>query len=621
MSRIRGIIQDMADKSKYPTIYWDEYANKIITAKNLKQTVKGEFHGSCPACGGRDRFWIFRKSNGELGVHCRQCEDFAGIMDELRHDGLLPTEYELEQSKPIAVNDLSDFKAIEPYHTRKGVELFNAKQDGMNIIVPIVDITGKRVNKQTIKPDGEKRFDPKPAPVEGCFNVLNGPLEGVCYIAEGWATAASVAMSTQRPAVFALNSGNLPKVAELLLRERPECKFIVAADNDDAGIKAAKETGLPYRAPRERKWDWNDVMVNHGPQAVVKELKRVRLPKPLFVPLGDLEFKAPEWLIDGMLEANTFSVCFGSPAAGKTFLTLDMALCIATGKDFHTHAVKQGPVFYIAGEGHNGFARRAAAWSKDNNISLQGVPFFKSSRAIIITEDDSVAELVDTIDEMVQQYGEPQLIVIDTLARSMGAADENSTQMMGAAIRAIDECRDAYDCTVLAVHHTGHANKDRARGSSALLGAVDAEFLVDKWSQDDQLAKVEVKFTKMKDAKIPEPLNFVHREVELVGADLEPTVSVVLDRILDSRPKSKRQNASTPNQKYFMKILAENKESDGSALIEKLRDSYYIYLGDAEQDTKKKSFQEVRKQLIAKGLINQTETMVYEERDGGMEAG
>lgn len=611
----------MADKSKYPTIYWDEYANKIITAKNLKQTVKGEFHGSCPACGGKDRFWIFRKSNGELGVHCRQCEDFAGIMDELRHDGLLPTEYELEQSKPIAVNDLSDFKAIEPYHTRKGVELFNAKQDGMNIVVPIVDITGKRVNKQTIKPDGEKRFDPKPAPVEGCFNVLNGPLEGVCYIAEGWATAASVAMSTQRPAVFALNSGNLPKVAELLLRERPECKFIVAADNDDAGIKAAKETGLPYRAPRERKWDWNDVMVNHGPQAVVKELKRVRLPKPLFVPLGDLEFKAPEWLIDGMLEANTFSVCFGSPAAGKTFLTLDMALCIATGKDFHTHAVKQGPVFYIAGEGHNGFARRAAAWSKANDIPLQGVPFFKSSRAIIITEDESVAELVDTIDEMVQQYGEPQLIVIDTLARSMGAADENSTQMMGAAIRAIDECRDAYDCTVLAVHHTGHANKDRARGSSALLGAVDAEFLVDKWSQDDQLAKVEVKFTKMKDAKIPEPLNFVHREVELVGADLEPTVSVVLDRILDSRPKSKRQKASTPNQKYFMKILAENKESDGSALIEKLRDSYYIYLGDAEQDTKKKSFQEVRKQLIAKGLINQTETMVYEERDGGMEAG
>jgi len=607
----------MADKSKYPTIYWDEYADKIITTKNLKQTVKGEFHGSCPACGGEDRFWIFRKSNGELGVHCRKCEDFAGIMDELRHDGLLPTDYELEQAKPIAVNDLSDFKAIEPYHVRKSVELFNAKQDGMNIIVPIVDITGKRVNKQTIKPDGEKRFDPKPAPVEGCFNVLNGPLEGVCYIAEGWATAASVAMSTQRPAVFALNSGNLPKVAELLLRERPECKFIVAADNDDAGIKAAKETGLPYRAPRESKWDWNDVMVNHGPQAVVKELKRVRLPKPLFVPLGDLEFKAPEWLIDGMLEANTFSVCFGSPAAGKTFLTLDMALCIATGKDFHTHAVRQGPVFYIAGEGHNGFARRAAAWSKANDIPLQGVPFFKSSRAVIITDESSVAELIDTIDEMVQQHGEPQLIVIDTLARSMGAADENSTKEMGAAIRAIDECRDAYDCTVLAVHHTGHGNKDRARGSSALLGAVDAEFMVDKWFQDEANAKVEVKFTKMKDAKIPEPMNFIHKEVDLVGADLAPTTSVVLEPILDTKPRGKVIELKG-HKKRFMDALDKAKENGAAhAEVENVRDIFYNMLVGIDRDSYRKTWTRAFQDVLDMGLISATETTVYDERDNG----
>lgn len=606
----------MADKSKYPTIYWDEYADKIITTKNLKQTVKGEFHGSCPACGGEDRFWIFRKSNGELGVHCRKCEDFAGIMDELRHDGLLPTEYELEQAKPIAVNDFSDFKAIEPYHVRKGVELFNAKQDGMNIIVPIADITGKRVNKQTIKPDGHKKFD-HGAPVNECFNVLNGPLEGVCYIAEGWATAASVAMSTQRPAVFALNSGNLPKVAELLLRERPECKFIVAADNDDAGIKAAKETGLPYRAPRESKWDWNDVMVNHGPQAVVKELKRVRLPKPLFVPLGDLEFKAPEWLIDGMLEASTFSVCFGSPAAGKTFLTLDMALCIATGKDFHTHAVRQGPVFYIAGEGHNGFARRAAAWSKANDIPLQGVPFFKSSRAVIITDDSSVAELIDTIDEMVQQHGEPQLIVIDTLARSMGAADENSTKEMGAAIRAIDECRDAYDCTVLAVHHTGHGNKDRARGSSALLGAVDAEFMVDKWFQDEACAKVEVKFTKMKDAKIPEPMNFIHKEVDLVGADLAPTTSVVLEPILDTKPRGKVIELKG-HKKRFMDALDKAKENGAAhAEVENVRDIFYNSLVGIDRDSYRKTWTRAFQDVLDMGLISATETMVYDERDNG----
>ena len=607
----------MADKSKYPTIYWDEYAHSIINKYNLKETVKGEFHGPCVACGGKDRFWIFRKQNGELGVHCRQCEDFTGIMDEMRHDGVLPTAQEIEYKAPIAVNDLSDFEAIIPYHEKKGIELFNAKQIGENIVVPIVDISGKRVNKQTITPDGKKKFDPKPAPVEGCFNVLNGPLEGVCYLAEGFATAASIAQSTQRPAVFCLNSGNLPKVAELLLRERPECKFIVAADNDDAGIKAAKETGLPYRAPREAKWDWNDVMVNHGPLAVAKELKRVRMPKPLFVPLGDLEFKAPEWLIDGLLEANTFSVCFGSPAAGKTFLTLDMALCIATGKDFHDHHVKQGPVFYIAGEGHNGFARRAAAWSKENGITLKGVPFFKSSRAIVITDDDSVAELVDTIDAMVQEHGEPQLIVIDTLARSMGAADENSTKEMGAAIRAIDECRDAYDCTVLAVHHTGHSNKERARGSSALLGAVDCEFMVDKWFQDDSIAKVEVKFTKMKDAKIPEPMNFIHKEIALTGADLEPTTSVVLEPILDTNPRHKVSKL-TGNKKRFMDALEKALEGGGrGADVQNVRDIFYKSLVGVKEDSKRKTWTRAFQDVSDLGLISSTETMIYNERDNG----
>jgi len=317
----------------------------------------------------------------------------------------------------------------------------------------------------------------------------------------------------------------------------PDVTFIVAADNDEAGIKSAKESGLLYKAPKRDGDDWNDVHLREGKVSVKKQLSKIRKPKPLFVPLGDLEFKSPEWIIDGLLEHNTFSVCFGAPAAGKTFLILDMALCIAAGRPFHGHDVRQGPVFYIAGEGHNGFARRAAAWSKENSISLKGLPFFKSSRSIVLTDEQSVDDMLEVVDQMVEQHGEPQMVVIDTLARAMGAADENSTKEMGAAITAVDDIREAYDCTVLAVHHTGHGNKDRARGSSALLGAVDAEFMVDKWSGDDPIAKIEVKFTKMKDAKTPDPLSFMHKEVDLIGADLEATQSVVLMPIDGGRPK------------------------------------------------------------------------------------
>jgi len=109
---------------------------------------------------------------------------------------------------------------------------------------------------------------------------------------------------------------------------------------------------------------------------------------------------------------------------------------------------------------------------------------------------------------------------------------------MGAAIRAVDDIRNAYDCPLLAVHHTGHSQKDRARGSSALLGALDAEFMVDKWNEEAPV-KIEVKFTKMKDAITPEPLNFMHREIELRGADLEQTSSIVLEPSMDDRPSRK----------------------------------------------------------------------------------
>ena len=130
----------MDDKSKYPHIFWNGYAQAIINKYNLKQTIKGEHHGPCPACGGTDRFWI-KEYKGEVRVHCRQCNDWKAIYDEMRVDGVLPTLYERQKYTSLAVNDTSDFVAVEPYHVKKGIDLHGAMLDGMNLIVPIIDIT------------------------------------------------------------------------------------------------------------------------------------------------------------------------------------------------------------------------------------------------------------------------------------------------------------------------------------------------------------------------------------------------------------------------------------------------------------------------------------------------
>ena len=62
--------------------------------------------------------------------------------------------------------------------------------------------------------------------------------------------------------------------------------------------------------------------------------------------------KPINWLIKGFLEMDSLSLMFGEPGCGKSFSAIDLACCVATGKDWHGKPVKQsGPVFYIAGEG------------------------------------------------------------------------------------------------------------------------------------------------------------------------------------------------------------------------------------------------------------------------------
>lgn len=528
----------MQRDSKYPTPYWSEWSDRIIQAYNLKQTAKGEYHGPCPNCGGTDRFWI-SEMHGEVKAHCRQGCEIKDLTPPMIRDGVWPDPKQDDWPEIRPTSNPFDDVTPKPYHERKGVELIGAMLDGDVVVVPIYNSKREKVGMQRITPDGQKRFT-KGMEKEGAFGFIGKPDVGTIYLAEGWATSVSVHMATGRPVIFGLDAGNIPKVAKDIVELFPEAEFVVAADNDEKGIEAAKVTGFPYVVPKGRSGrDWNDVHVEEGILSVKKQLTTIRKPKPLFVPLGGLEFRKPQWIIDGLLEKNAFAVCFGSPAAGKTFLVLDMALCIASGADFHGHKVDKGPVFYIAGEGHNGFARRAAAWSKVRGVDLRDLPFFKSSRSIVLTEQESVDTMLDVVDQMAQQYGNPAVVIIDTLARSMGAADENSTQAMGGMIATVDEIRERYETTVLAVHHTGHGAKDRARGSSALLGAVDAEFKVEKWGGN----KVEVSFTKMKDATTPEPMNFIHVDVDLLDADMNEAQSIVLEQIADSRNDSNSEGS------------------------------------------------------------------------------
>jgi biotin operon repressor len=228
--------------------------------------------------------------------------------------------------------------------------------------------------------------------------------------------------------------------------------------------------------------------------------------KPLFVSVHDLltDIKPVQWLITSYLETDALSMTFGPSGSGKSFVVVSMACSIATGTPWFGNEVKQGAVFYIAGEGHNGLARRFAAWSKATGVPIaKDTPLFKSTRAVMMLNREAADALMAEVERMVAETGQaPKMVIIDTLARNFGDGDENKQQDANAFIERIDEIRRKWNCNVMVVHHSGH-DMDRARGSSVFKGAMDQEFWVKGTS-----GIIEVKVTKMKDAELPDTRKF-----------------------------------------------------------------------------------------------------------------
>ena len=179
----------------------------------------------------------------------------------------------------------------------------------------------------------------------------------------------------------------------------------------------------------------------------------------------------PEWLVEGLIPEASLVVPFGPPKAGKTFIVLSWCLHVAAGQPWFGRAVKQGAVVYIAGEGTGGLSVRLRAMRQAYGIDVDA-PLFVVPRAVNFRLETAVADLVAlvraTVGDMVVAA-----VVIDTLARAMPGADENSAQEVGLVIAGCDLVRDELACTVIPIHHSGKDLTRGARGTSALRGAWD----------------------------------------------------------------------------------------------------------------------------------------------------
>jgi hypothetical protein len=293
---------------------------------------------------------------------------------------------------------------------------------------------------------------------------------------------------------------------------------------------------------------------------------------PLFTSIGELLTRTikPNWLVRQLLERNTLACVFGLSGHGKTFTVADIALCVATGRDYYGHDVMRAPVLILAGEGYAGLTRRAKAWGLHHGIDLTDTQLHISRAGVALTDEKAVAELLAEVTSFIERQGHPALVVVDTLARNFGGGDENSTKDMGAFVRALDTLRAMTGACVLVVHHTSKANPDAARGNGALRGAMDWEYAVVK-----EAGAVTLTCTKAKDFEPPGPLAFrITGGIDLgeVDDDGEPVTGAVLTRAMAMPKTSKGKAGRGKNQLTVMRLLHEMLAERSAVLSKSGRD-------------------------------------------------
>lgn len=418
-----------------------------------------------------------------------------------------------------------------PYLQRKKVGVHSIYQTGDGrLAIPVV-LDGKIISAQYIEADGRKQFHGGGIVAGGCFLIGKYPPEGALYIAEGYATAASVYEAAGSTVAVAYSANNLRPVAKMFRSKLgPAQEIIIIGDNDESGTgqKAASEAAAAIGAraviPPETGTDANDYANNGGdlkaliyPPAAARWLAQAddfcAKPAPL------------KWLIKKWVQANGLAMVFGDSGVGKTFVALDWVLSIAAGlPEWNGCRVKPGKVVYLAGEGHYGLRARIAAWKQAKNVSR--LDMWISSGAKDLNAPEGLASAISEIRELKQDGID--IIVVDTLHRFL-CGDENKAVDAKTMLDACAVLSDTFGAAVILVHHTGVAAdaKGRARGSSAWRGALDNQFCV---SAEKDLIKIEQ--VKQKDAELSEPVYMRRVPVALPGwydEDGEAVSSLVLE--------------------------------------------------------------------------------------------
>lgn len=244
-----------------------------------------------------------------------------------------------------------------PYLARKGVQPHGARVTGDGrLVLPLYSPEGDLASLQYIAADGEKRYHPG-GQTGGCYWMIGQPDgTGPLYIAEGFASAATVAEETGGPCAVAYQASNLaPIAAALRAKHGSALDLVIVADNDKSGTgqKYANEAAKLHRArvvlPPDAGQDVNDYRAAGG--NVVALLAPPARAGLAVIDAGQWHGQpVPErdWIVPGWLMPRAVTLLAGGGGTGKSLLIQQWLSAIALHDAFvGLRSVAAAPCLYI----------------------------------------------------------------------------------------------------------------------------------------------------------------------------------------------------------------------------------------------------------------------------------
>jgi hypothetical protein len=207
-----------------------------------------------------------------------------------------------------------------------------------------------------------------------------------------------------------------------------------------------------------------------------------------------------DWLVRDFFAEKSLNLMIGASQAGKSYLALDLAVAIATGRPFLGKSVRQGGVLYVATEGQITISRRLMAAHQGQPLAGKLIAVVLEPPSDLMKEED-VDRIIATAKyingQMLMETGLPlRMIIIDTMISGFGIGDWNNVADTSDAMKVLRRIKDEVGVAVTGVHHHGKDTSRGAAGSYALTAHPDAILSVYKKDNDGAVKRRWVTLTK-----------------------------------------------------------------------------------------------------------------------------